>query len=353
LFVCEALSEAGATPHLAEPAETRALRGPKRRAKTDREDARRHRCSPSPTSCRAPISPSGPSSSVVMTVSHDIGREGIPDNKLRGAGHRGHTPGRPLSRGRTVLARTSLRLLLLGCLLTGLLAGAAQAQPVYSEAPGLSPPEVKPRAMHGGSDFGWQNLIWSSWGGAVAQGSGIYRQRVFDASDVPSWPEWPVTMRLSRLQRCFGYLYYPHREVAFPGGQPPDVFDRIPSDFPCPRSGWGIDQADGSIKGLYKPRTFYFGANGVVRNVRWSSWTTDRAVGRGEALFKYCRPNCAEGKTRWVKTTLTLDRPTSCAKANDDFIFLRFRGSILGNVPTGGRRTYMLSYRAKYYCDAQ
>jgi transposase len=31
---------AGATPHLAEPVETRALRGRKRRAKTDREDAR-------------------------------------------------------------------------------------------------------------------------------------------------------------------------------------------------------------------------------------------------------------------------------------------------------------------------
>src|SRR5215210_6208266 len=40
LFVCEALAEAGATPHLAEPCETSALRGPKRRAKTDREDAR-------------------------------------------------------------------------------------------------------------------------------------------------------------------------------------------------------------------------------------------------------------------------------------------------------------------------
>jgi transposase len=40
LFVCEALREAGATPHLAEPVETSALRGPKRRAKTDREDAR-------------------------------------------------------------------------------------------------------------------------------------------------------------------------------------------------------------------------------------------------------------------------------------------------------------------------
>ena len=39
LFVCESLVEAGAVPHLAEPAETSALRGPKRRAKTDRADA--------------------------------------------------------------------------------------------------------------------------------------------------------------------------------------------------------------------------------------------------------------------------------------------------------------------------
>ena len=40
LFVCEALAEEGATPHLAEPVETSALRGNTRRAKTDREDAR-------------------------------------------------------------------------------------------------------------------------------------------------------------------------------------------------------------------------------------------------------------------------------------------------------------------------
>ena len=42
LFVCDALAAAGVTPHLAEPVETRAraLRGRKRRAKTDREDAR-------------------------------------------------------------------------------------------------------------------------------------------------------------------------------------------------------------------------------------------------------------------------------------------------------------------------
>jgi transposase len=40
LFVCDALVGVGAVAHLAEPVETRALRGRKRRAKTDREDAR-------------------------------------------------------------------------------------------------------------------------------------------------------------------------------------------------------------------------------------------------------------------------------------------------------------------------
>jgi transposase len=40
LFVCQALKEQGATPHLAEPTETAARRGTKRRAKTDRADAR-------------------------------------------------------------------------------------------------------------------------------------------------------------------------------------------------------------------------------------------------------------------------------------------------------------------------
>jgi transposase len=40
LFVCEELTAAGAIAHLAEPAETSARRGSKRRAKTDRSDAR-------------------------------------------------------------------------------------------------------------------------------------------------------------------------------------------------------------------------------------------------------------------------------------------------------------------------
>ncbi len=44
LFVSRALERAGAVAHLAEPVETSALRGRKRRAKTDREDAGCARC---------------------------------------------------------------------------------------------------------------------------------------------------------------------------------------------------------------------------------------------------------------------------------------------------------------------
>jgi hypothetical protein len=39
-YIVEELTRAGIDAHLAEPADTRALRGPKRRAKTDRTDAR-------------------------------------------------------------------------------------------------------------------------------------------------------------------------------------------------------------------------------------------------------------------------------------------------------------------------
>ena len=42
-FVTEELHRVGAVVHLAEPAETAALRGNKRRAKSDRADARHHR----------------------------------------------------------------------------------------------------------------------------------------------------------------------------------------------------------------------------------------------------------------------------------------------------------------------
>ena len=39
-YIAEEMARAGVTPHLAEPAETSGLRGPKRRAKTDKADAR-------------------------------------------------------------------------------------------------------------------------------------------------------------------------------------------------------------------------------------------------------------------------------------------------------------------------
>ena len=42
-FMVEELRAVGADVHLAEPAETSALRGPEKRAKTDRQDARRLR----------------------------------------------------------------------------------------------------------------------------------------------------------------------------------------------------------------------------------------------------------------------------------------------------------------------
>lgn len=45
-YVAEEMTRAGVVPHLAEPADTSALRGPKRRAKTDKADAKLARGGP-------------------------------------------------------------------------------------------------------------------------------------------------------------------------------------------------------------------------------------------------------------------------------------------------------------------
>src|SRR5271167_4200678 len=66
LFVSRALERTGAVAHLAEPVETSALRGRKRRAKTDREDARWLRIAGRETAARS-VDTSGTRPRVALT----------------------------------------------------------------------------------------------------------------------------------------------------------------------------------------------------------------------------------------------------------------------------------------------
>jgi len=44
---------------------------------------------------------------------------------------------------------------------------------------------------------------------------------------------------------------------------------------------------------------------GVVK-IKWTSWTTTRAIGTGSYFVNLCEPNCADGKLVWAKVKVVL-----------------------------------------------
>ncbi|HWG02367.1 MAG TPA: hypothetical protein VG164_11060 [Trebonia sp.] len=63
-------------------------------------------------------------------------------------------------------------------------------------------------------------------------------------------------------------------------------------------TGWAPSQIDFSADG-----------GNVVTGIRWSSWTTAGATGRGKSGIESCVPNCAAGKVATVPATITLSAP--------------------------------------------
>lgn len=61
-----------------------------------------------------------------------------------------------------------------------------------------------------------------------------------------------------------------------------------------------------------KPTEMLVGCDGTVvfKNLTWSSWDNERAVGTGTLETRSCDPNCAQGKTSKAESvTVTLSDP--------------------------------------------
>ena len=59
----------------------------------------------------------------------------------------------------------------------------------------------------------------------------------------------------------------------------------------------------------YKPQSltqFCADAGNGVTKIKWSSWTSTKAVGMGSFYVKLCDPNCADGKVVWAKAKVVL-----------------------------------------------
>ena len=68
------------------------------------------------------------------------------------------------------------------------------------------------------------------------------------------------------------------------------------------------------VAGAYngtQPSAIQFSADGgdVVTGIRWSSWGSRTATGRGTVGWDNCTPNCAEGTTSYGPATVTLSAP--------------------------------------------
>lgn len=70
----------------------------------------------------------------------------------------------------------------------------------------------RPRWIHGGSDFGWTRIRWSSWGGETASGHGVEYWVKKDRVPYKTL-RFPERFTLGNPQRCHGQWRYLHWEI--------------------------------------------------------------------------------------------------------------------------------------------
>jgi hypothetical protein len=91
-------------------------------------------------------------------------------------------------------------------------------------------------------------------------------------------------------------------------------------------------------KPSYKPTSIVVAcgdANNRVTKIRWESYGTKAASGRGTAKVNDCKPNCVSGKVKSYPAVVTLTKPKNCGKGVMQFTklletFTRSRPSGLG-----------------------
>jgi hypothetical protein len=93
-------------------------------------------------------------------------------------------------------------------------------------------------------------------------------------------------------------------------------------------------------KPTYKPKSIVVAcgdANNQVTGIKWESYGTDAASGKGTAKVNDCKPNCASGKTKSYPAVVTLTRPKNCGKGVIQFT--KLAETFTGTRPPGlGKR---------------
>jgi hypothetical protein len=93
----------------------------------------------------------------------------------------------------------------------------------------------------------------------------------------------------------------------------------------------------------YKPHGFVFACadHGLyIKHVRWSSWGSRSARGRGTGYANDCNPDCADGHYHHAAMTISLSSPGTCAGHAGVRVFRHVRYRWVHGDPAGpGPRT--------------
>lgn len=67
-------------------------------------------------------------------------------------------------------------------------------------------------------------------------------------------------------------------------------------------------------KASYKPKRLDLACDGtnLLTDLKWTSWSSSRASGKGTDSLNTCTPDCANGKRHKLAATVTLSKPASC-----------------------------------------
>jgi hypothetical protein len=76
----------------------------------------------------------------------------------------------------------------------------------------------------------------------------------------------------------------------------------------------GVVGVEGAIG--VRPRSIDVAADGALEDIRWRSWSPERAEGTGSLRSRDCDPTCASGDIEHVGATITLSRPRVCGRAS-------------------------------------
>jgi hypothetical protein len=92
-------------------------------------------------------------------------------------------------------------------------------------------------------------------------------------------------------------------------------YKQAPPQLPAGHPRGALYVLDLTNIGHIKPATLNFASDGILKDLRWSSWGGSVAVAHGTAVLRSCKPDCATGPLISYPGTVKLSGLKACDNA--------------------------------------